>query len=132
MNRRGFTLLELMIGLAIGAVTVVVASSVAQMLFRQAVSGRQQTDFNSRTRTLGRQLRADIRAAGIGSTGAVFVNPTVLPWLALGVPTTAFGGYPALPVIRVSTNVVAGGTAAYPGDGRLRRHHGGRAELSSP
>ena len=51
--RRGFTLIELMIGTLVGAFTVLVAAHVATVVVNQAAKGRQATDFNARARLVG-------------------------------------------------------------------------------
>lgn len=113
-RRRGFTLVELMVGVVIGAITVAVAAQVAQMLVRQAASGRQTTDFNARARVIGRQLRADIRLAGLGSTGAITATFTNQPWASLMNVVTPFGGYRAMPAL-VGANSAGGPFNVLPG-----------------
>jgi prepilin-type N-terminal cleavage/methylation domain-containing protein len=100
-NRRGFTLVELMIAVVIAAFTVLVAANVATVVVRQAAKGRQATDFNSRARVIGKQLRHDIRLAGIGSTGLITASGTFAAFTS----ATTFGGYQAMPVIRGCNNV---------------------------
>lgn len=113
-RRRGFTLIEAMVAVVIGAITVVVASQVARMLVRQAASGRQTTDFAVRARVIGRQLRSDLRLAGLGSTGAVTADATNAPWATLMNVTTPFGGYRAMPAV-AGANSAAGPVPVLPG-----------------
>lgn len=68
---RGFTLVEMIVAVLIGSVGVVLAAKVAQVILRQSSKGQQSTDFHTRARLVTRQFRADLRAAGVGSTGAV-------------------------------------------------------------
>ncbi len=111
-RQAGFTLVEMMVALLVGVISVVVAAKVAQVVIRQAAQGQQATDFNSRSRLLGRQLRADLRAAGFGSTGAVAVDATIAPWNA-GM-TIAVNGKPAIPAVSGVNNLAAGTISGTP------------------
>lgn len=102
MSRRGFTLVELMVTVAVGAICVVLAANVAGIVIRQRAKAKEVTDLNSRARLVMRQLRRDIRIAGYGSTGAVAVDPGRWPSL-----TTPTGGFPALPAV-VGRNAAPG------------------------
>lgn len=106
-TQRGFTMLELIVALAVGAVTVVVAAQVARMLVQQAARGRQTTDFNSRARVLGKQLRADIRVAGMGSTGAITGDPNRAVLNLMMTVTTTFD-YRAIPAVSGVNNLGPG------------------------
>ena len=110
-NQRGFTLVEMMVALLVGAVSVVVAAKVAQVIIRQSAQGQQSTDFNTRRRLLGRQLRNDLQSAGYGSTGAIAVQPGVVPWTSLAIPVN---GKDAVPAVIGTNNIgtvgVGGGT----------------------
>ncbi len=112
MTRRGFTLVELMIGMAIGAFTVLVAAHVATVVVQQAARGRQATDFNSRARVIGRQIRTDIRLTGVGSTGAVTADQINQPWNMIFSQQSAGGltpnGANAFPAIIGADNYVGG------------------------
>ena len=103
---RGFTLIEMMVALVVGAIGVVVAAKVAQVVIRQSAEGQQNTDFNARSRLLARQLRADIRAAGYGSTGAIAVDAGLPPWNTPGF-TILVNGKAAMPAVRGANNLTA-------------------------
>jgi prepilin-type N-terminal cleavage/methylation domain-containing protein len=110
--RRGFTLIELMIGTLVGAFTVLVAAHVATVVVNQAAKGRQATDFNARARLVGRQIRNDIRLTGVGTTGAVTADPANALWGAVFAAQTAGGvtpggGYTAFPTM-IGVNADAG------------------------
>lgn len=95
--RRGFTLVEMMVAVAVASTGVVLAAEVAQVIIIQSQKGRQNSDLGGRTGLVTRQLRADLRSAGIGSTGAVAVDPGIAAWTLMGVPTLA--GFTAIPVV---------------------------------
>ncbi len=107
MNRRGFTLVELMVALAIASVSVVVAARVAQTVIKQSAKGRQRTDVSVRAAVLGAQLREDIRMAGFASSGAIAVNTGAAPFVNMGFNTPA--NRAAMPALVVASNI--GGTA---------------------
>ena len=116
-RQAGFTLVEMMVALVVGAVSVVVAAKVAQVVIRQSAQGQQATDFNIRSRLIARQLRADLRSAGYGSTGAVAVDTDRDPWNS-GIAIDSVEGKPALSVVTGVNNVGAiniGGVAVQPG-----------------
>lgn len=96
-RRRGFTLLELMIAVMVTSIGVALAAKVAQVVIRQSGKGRQSTDFHSRARLVTRQLRNDLRSAGVGSTGAVAIDRAVPVWGAMALNTPA--GFDAIPVV---------------------------------
>ncbi len=103
----GFTLLEMMVALLVGALSVVVAAKVAQVVIRQSAQGKQSTDFSTRSRLLGRQLRNDLRAAGHGSTGAVAIDRGSPPWNQGGGLGVVINGKAALPVVAGANNLGA-------------------------
>lgn len=108
MRRRttaGFTLLEMIIAVVIGGISVLMAAQIAQTVMRQNAKGKQRTDFTSRSRLLGKQLRSDLKLAGIGATGAVAVDPGSGPFGAMSFQTAS--GFWAIPVIAGATNVPA-------------------------
>lgn len=94
-----------MVALLVGALSVVVAAKVAQVVIRQSAQGKQSTDFNARGRLLGRQLRNDIRAAGHGSTGAVAIDRGSPPWNLGGGMGLLINGKAALPVVAGANNI---------------------------
>ena len=107
----GFTLLEMMVAVLIGGLSVVVAAKVAAVVIRQSAKGKQSTDFSGRTRLLGRQLRNDVRASGYGSTGAIAVDALRTPW-SLGM-TIPINGKEAIPAVAGANGlgpIVLGGT----------------------
>jgi prepilin-type N-terminal cleavage/methylation domain-containing protein len=106
MRRRGFSLMELVFAIAIGALLVAVAASLARWGSQQTGRGDEQNQLSQRTRLLRAQLRADIEAAGIGSTGAIAVPPTAL-YLRFAFPSD--NGRTAMPVVLGENNVVAAG-----------------------
>lgn len=72
MRRRlGFTLLEVMVAALVGGISILVAAKVAQVVIQQSAKSRERTDFHERARAVTRQLRADLRTAGYGSTGSI-------------------------------------------------------------
>lgn len=107
MTRRGFTLIEVMVTVLIGAATVVAAAKVAEALVRQSAKGRQATDYTARSRLLGRQLREDLRAAGLGSSGAIAVVPGD-PALGGYLPVSSAGGRFSIPAVAGANRLAAG------------------------
>ena len=101
-DQRGFSIIELLIAVAIGGAGIAAASYVAKMAVRGAGRGSQVSQAVLSTQVIARQMRSDLELAGFGSTGAVgadpsfaaaMVNPTARP---AGMGT----GRNALPVIR--------------------------------
>lgn len=120
-RRSGFTLIEMMVAVLIGAIAVVAAAKVAEIVLRQSAEGRQRTDFSSRAQLLGRQMRSDLRVAGVGATGAVAVDDTVIPFNTLATPSA--GNYPAIPVIGGANNIngaAIGGVTLLPGSDAIQ------------
>ena len=101
--RRGFTLIEMMVAVLVATIGVVLAAKVAQVVIHQSTKGRQSTDFHARARLVTRQLRADLRSAGVGSTGLVTVDRGI--W---GVPRifSTPAGFDAIPAVIGLNNVV--------------------------
>lgn len=110
--RRGFTLIEIMLAMTIGAATVVVAAKIAQLVMSQTAKGKQRSDLSARGLLAGRQLRADLRLAGIGSSGAIAVDPSVVPFASLSFATPG-GGFQAMPVVSGANNIVGGSIGGY-------------------
>ncbi|MEM7678659.1 MAG: hypothetical protein AAF449_21980, partial [Myxococcota bacterium] len=109
-------LVEMAIAVVVGAVSVVVAAKVAQVVIRQSTRGQQSSDFNTRSQLLTRQLRSDIQAAGSGSTGAIAVDDTVSPWN--GGMAFIVNGKSCIPAMAGANNLPAtaiGGTNVQPG-----------------
>lgn len=101
-TQRGFSLIEMVFALAIGALLVAVAASLARWGSQQSGRGDEQNQLNQRTRLLRGQIRADIEAAGIGSTGVIAVPPTAL-YARFTEPTRL--GRNGMPVVRGENNV---------------------------
>lgn len=117
---RGFSLVELLVALAVGSISVVVAAEVARMAVRQSGKGEQVTSLASSARLIGRQIRTDIKLAGYGSTGAIGVDPARQPWATMRVQTA--GGFNAIPAVRGADNTSGsiGGVAVLPGSDALQ------------
>lgn len=103
---RGFTLIEVMVAALVGGISILVAAKVAQVVIRQSAQGRERTDFHTRAQTFTRQLRADIRVAGLGSTGAIAFSNTVGALGGAASYNTA-NGYTAIPAVTAVSNVGA-------------------------
>lgn len=106
---RGFSLIEMVFALAIGALLVAVAASLARWGAQQSGRGDEQNQLSQRTRLLRNQIRADIEAAGIGSTGVIAVPPTAL--YARFTTLTRLGRQ-GMPVVLGENNVTAAGVLA--------------------
>lgn len=103
-TRRGFTLLEVMVSVVIGAISVAVATKVAQVVIQQSARGRERTDFHARAQSFTRQLRADIRTAGLGSSGAIaFASPPPIASIVYSTDNLYF----AMPAVTGANNVPA-------------------------
>lgn len=111
LPRRGFTLLEAMVAVAISSATVVMAAKIAAVVIRQNNVGEQKTDLSLRSRILSEQLRADIRLAGLGSSGAIGVDPGAAVLGPMAIAATPSGGFPAIPAIAGANNVPPGAFA---------------------
>ncbi len=88
-SRAGFSLVELLVGLAIGAFGLSVAAYVAQVAVRQSGKGQVQNQLSSSSQVIGGQLRDDLSVAGVGSTGAIGVTAASLLSAVNGVLTPA-------------------------------------------
>jgi prepilin-type N-terminal cleavage/methylation domain-containing protein len=111
----GFSIIELMIALAISALGIAAASQMAGSAVRSARRGTETADLATRARLLGRQIRLDLRLAGVGSTGAIGVDSTVAPWNTNGGQGLVWfpsdgTGYAAIPAIRGTNNIASGQT----------------------
>ena len=103
-----------MVALVIGAVVVVMASKIAAFVIRQNISSEQQNDLSLRTRVVSEQLRDDIRLAGVGSTGAIGIDPGSAGLGALALPPTPGGGFVAISAVMGANNL--GGQALASGN----------------
>ena len=88
-TRRGFSLVELLVGLAIGAFGLSVAAYVAQVAVRQSGKGQVQNQLSSTSQVIGGQLRDDLSVAAVGSTGAIGVTAASPLSAVNGLPTAA-------------------------------------------
>jgi prepilin-type N-terminal cleavage/methylation domain-containing protein len=102
--RRGFTLIEVMVSVVIGAITTLFAAELAQMVIRQNARGEQRNDLTGRNQILGRQLRSDLQNAGVGSTGAIGVASGDAALDALTTDTPG-GGNPSIAAVTGANNV---------------------------
>lgn len=73
VQQRGFSMIELLIALAVGAFGMAVAANVQTWGWRQSNRGREGVELASRQRLAVRQVRADVEITGLGSTGAIGV-----------------------------------------------------------
>lgn len=103
-QKSGFSLIELMFAVAIGAILVAVAASLARWGSQQSGRGDEQNQLSQRARLLRSQLRADIEAAGIGSTGAIAVPATAF---YARYSTLTANGRTAMPVVLGENNVIS-------------------------
>lgn len=113
MSRRsslGFSLIELMFAIALGALMVAVAASLAKWGSSASGRGDEQNQLSQRARLLRTQIRADIEAAGIGSTGAIAI-PNSPFWDQYRI-ITPVGGRRAMPVVRGENNISVAGVVA--------------------
>lgn len=103
---RGFTLIEMMVAVGVGALSIAIAVQIAGLVVKQSAKGRQRNDFSSRARLLGRQLRADLRLAGMGATGAIAVDQVSTPLGQISFPTNA--NFQAIPAVAGANGLNAG------------------------
>lgn len=102
---RGFTLIEMLIALAIGSFGMAAAAYVAQVAVRQGGRGQEQNQLGSSSQVVGRQLRNDLELAGHGTTGGAGIDPGDPGLLSVAVATPA--GWSAIPVVRLLNNLPA-------------------------
>ncbi len=114
-TNRGITLLETLMAVAVAGATVTLAAKMAEVAIRQNTRGRQTNDLSSRARSLSDQIRADLQVAGLGSTGAVGVDPTEDTVGGLGMLTP--GNRFAIPAVTGADNV---GSATGLGRGEMQ------------
>lgn len=108
LSTAGFTLVEMLVALSIGAFGIAVAASVVRATVRQSGRGSQISQLNSARRILSQQLRTDIELAGYGSTGAIGCNPTspAFQLICLEVPPAGSAKF-AIPAVRGANNLVS-------------------------
>ena len=105
---RGFTLLELMISAAIGAVLLVVATQVFSRGVKAAWVTSQRAELQQDFRAAGNILQRDISMAGAGALGQQGLSTS-----AVGLPNTATRPvYPCSGL--VTCNYINGAPVAYP------------------
>lgn len=107
---RGFTLLEVMVAIGVASITVMLATQAATMVIRSNFNREQATDKSMRTRTLLEQMQADVQLAGMGSTGAIGVDPAD-PTFTQMVLVNSAGGVPSIPAIAGSNSLRPPGPA---------------------
>ncbi|MBI4818527.1 MAG: prepilin-type N-terminal cleavage/methylation domain-containing protein [Deltaproteobacteria bacterium] len=110
---RGFTLIELMIALAIGSFGLAAAANVVHWATRKSGQGEQKTDVTSRARIISQQLRQDAQLAGYGSSGAIANRCGVGAWAGgqmASLCVTSVQGHNAVPAVRGFDNVPVGTT----------------------
>lgn len=104
----GFTLVEVLVAVAVGGFAVTVAAAMARVTVKKSGQGAEQTNMVGTSRVLGHQLRSDLRIAALGSTGAIGVFAGTEPWMSMRVLTPG-AGLTALPAVS--------GVDAHPGGG---------------
>lgn len=97
-------MIELLIAMAIGAFGIAIAARMVRTAVRSTGRGNQQTEMLSNARLLGAQFRADLDLAGLGSTGAITVDASSLPWSDIA-ELTPGAQFPAIPAVRGGNNV---------------------------
>jgi prepilin-type N-terminal cleavage/methylation domain-containing protein len=105
----GFTLVELMIAMAVGSFAVAVAAAMARVAVRKSGQGAEESDMVGKARVLGHQIRTELKAAGQGSTGAIGVDASHAVWGTLR-RITPGGGFPAIPAVSGVDNHPGGGS----------------------
>ncbi len=104
--RRGFSMIELLIAMAIGAFGIAIAARMVRTAVRSTGRGNQQTEMQSNARLLGAQFRADLELAGLGSTGAIAVSDNP-PWTPGWAQQTSGAGFRAIPAVH-GGNAISG------------------------
>lgn len=107
--RRGFTLVELLVAVAVGGFAMSVAAAMARVAVIKSGQGAEQSDNVNKARVLGHQLRTELRAVGQGSTGAIGVFAGSAPWATMRIVTPG-AGFTAIPAIAGVDNHPGGGT----------------------
>jgi prepilin-type N-terminal cleavage/methylation domain-containing protein len=107
-SNRGFTLLELMISAAIGALLLVVATQVFSRSIKAAWVTSQRAELQQDFRAAGSIMQRDISMAGAGALGQQGLSTS-----AVGLPNTATRPvYPCYSLI--TCNYINGAPVAYP------------------
>jgi len=101
---RGFSLVEVLVAMAIGAFGIAVAAVMARTAVKQSGRGKQASQMSDHTRLIVRQLRADLDVAGMGSTGAVAADCTNPMWGGICAATPG-SGFNAIPAVRGTNNL---------------------------
>lgn len=108
-RRAGFTLVELLVSLAVGSLALVAAAKIAAIGVVSSGRGEQSNEMLDRVRLMGIQLRTDLALAGLGSNGIIGVQPANWGFMA-GTAIITAQGRTALPAVRGVNNVAAGVT----------------------
>jgi prepilin-type N-terminal cleavage/methylation domain-containing protein len=107
-RKLGFSMVELMIALAICAFGIAAAAKISSSAVRSSRRGSETVDLGQRARLVSRQLRVDLRLAGVGSTGAIGVDNGQAPWSTID---TGYGSTPhAIPAVTGANNIGASTT----------------------
>lgn len=102
--RRGFTLVELLVALAVGSLALVAAAKIAAIGVVSSGRGEQSNEMLDRVRLMGIQLRTDLALAGLGSNGIIGVQPANWGFMA-GTAIITAQGRTALPAVRGVNNI---------------------------
>ncbi len=107
-SRCGFTLVEMLMAVAVGGFAISVAAAMARFTVEKSGQGTEQTNMVGASRVLGHQLRNDLRIAALGSTGAIGVFAGADPWMQMRVLTPR-ARLTALPAVSGADNHPGGG-----------------------
>jgi prepilin-type N-terminal cleavage/methylation domain-containing protein len=109
-SSRGFTLVELMISAALGAVLMVVATQLYSRGIKAAWVTSQRAEMQQDFRAAANLLQRDISMAGAGALGQQGLATS-----AVGLPTGAGSVVPVYPCDGLTTcNYINGAPVAYP------------------
>jgi hypothetical protein len=87
------------------AIAIVAAAKVSSSAIRSSKRGSESNDLGQRARLVSKQLRADLRLAGVGSTGAIGVDIGAQPWTTMGFPSAQ--NFQSISAIRGANNIPA-------------------------
>ncbi|HLZ33392.1 MAG TPA: prepilin-type N-terminal cleavage/methylation domain-containing protein, partial [Nitrospira sp.] len=75
-DEAGFTLIELMVGLAVGVIVMAAAFSILTMTRKSLQANEQTVDMQQNVRMAMEMMSRDIKLAGFGSPGTAVGNCT--------------------------------------------------------